>query len=328
VTDAEPLVAVIVPMYNAAATIDATIASICAQTHRSLDIVVVDDGSSDRSPQMVEAWMARDPRIRMVRQANSGVATARNFGAANTTASYLAFIDADDVWADNKIALQIAALTAQSRPALVYCWFAQVDSDGRIFPVSEHPAYEGDVLRQLCRSNFVGNGSSMLMPREVFDRVGGFDPSLRERGAQGCEDLMFLLGAAEFYPFLAVRNYLVGYRLTPKNMSSDTLRMLRSFDIVRQLYRTRRPALIPELDAHRTDMMLWLVRRSLIAGKVWTAGRLFAAVLKSDRALALQTLPDLLMMFARARLVPHAVKRASARMLKRAPRPRYEELSW
>jgi glycosyltransferase involved in cell wall biosynthesis len=326
--EGQPTVAVIVPMYNAAATIDATIASICAQSYRALDIVIVDDGCTDRSPAIVEGWMGRDPRIRLVRTANGGVAAARNFGAASTEAGFLAFVDADDVWAEGKVAMQMDALRAASGAALVYCWFAQLDRDGRVFPVSAHPVFEGDVLRQLCRSNFVGNGSSMLMPREIFEHVGGFDPSMRARGAQGCEDLMFLLGAAEAYPFRVVPKYLVGYRLTPQNMSSDTRRMLRSFDSIRQLYRVKRPDLIPELEAHRADMILWLVRRSLIAGKIAAAIQLFLRVLAARPALALRTLPDLLKTFARARLVPRALKRTMARMTKRAPRPRYEELSW
>jgi glycosyltransferase involved in cell wall biosynthesis len=303
-------------------------ASICAQTYRALDIVVVDDGCTDGSSALVAAWIARDDRIRIVRQANGGVAAARNTGAAATRAGLLAFIDADDVWADSKIAMQMEALLAHGGPALVYCWFAQLDRDGRAFPVSAHPAHEGDVLRQLCRSNFIGNGSSMLMSREIFERVGGFDPTMRARGAQGCEDLMFLLGAAELYPFRVVPRYLVGYRLTPDNMSSDTLRMLRSFDIVRKLYRGKRPELIPELEAHRVDTILWLVRRSLIAGKVTAGLRLFARVLAHQPALALRTLPDLLALFARARLVPRGLKLGMARMAKRSPRPRYEELSW
>lgn len=105
-----PLVGVIVPMYNASQTIDATLTSICAQTYRNLDIVVVDDGSTDDSGKSAQMWAEREPRLRLLRQLNSGVAAARNFGAANTPAEYLAFIDADDLWAPEKIEVQMRTL--------------------------------------------------------------------------------------------------------------------------------------------------------------------------------------------------------------------------
>jgi len=204
----QPKVGVIVPMYNAAATIDATLESVCAQSYRNLDIVVVDDGGTDASAQIVEARIARDPRIRLVRKLNGGVATARNFGAAATDAPYLAFVDSDDLWAPDKIAAQMAAVAEDPDvPALVYCSYIHIDGDGRAFPALTHQAFEGRVLHDLYRSNFVGNGSSMLMPREIFDHVGGFDPDLRAQKAQGCEDCCFSYGPRKlilFGPFPAI----------------------------------------------------------------------------------------------------------------------------
>src|SRR5215510_7071243 len=97
-------------MFNSERTISATLKSICDQTHRNLDIVVVDDGSTDGSAAAVADWRARDPRVRLVQQANAGVAAARNAGAAATTASFLSFIDADDLWAPTKVEHQLAAL--------------------------------------------------------------------------------------------------------------------------------------------------------------------------------------------------------------------------
>ena len=106
-------VGVIVPMFNAERTIEATLESVCGQTHRALDIVVIDDGSTDASPSIVAAHADRDPRIRLVQQPNLGVAAARNLGAASTDAEFLAFIDADDLWAPSKIALQLQRATAR-----------------------------------------------------------------------------------------------------------------------------------------------------------------------------------------------------------------------
>src|ERR1700752_2239659 len=103
-------VGVVVPMFNAERTIRATLTSVCRQSHQALDIVVVDDGSTDRSASIVASYARQDRRIRLIRQSNAGVAHARNSGAASTDAAFLAFVDADDLWAPSKIALQMRAL--------------------------------------------------------------------------------------------------------------------------------------------------------------------------------------------------------------------------
>jgi glycosyltransferase involved in cell wall biosynthesis len=97
----------VVPMFNAEKTIGATLASIRRQTYQALDIVVLDDGSTDGSASIVTAYAEKDQRIRLLRQPNGGVATARNLGAAATGAEFLSFIDADDLWAPSKIALRM-----------------------------------------------------------------------------------------------------------------------------------------------------------------------------------------------------------------------------
>src|SRR5882672_6621288 len=103
-------VGVVVPMFNAELTIGVTLTSICRQTYQFLDIVVVDDGSTDRSASIVASYAQIDRRIRLLRQSNAGVAHARNSGAASTDAAFLAFVDADDLWAPPKIQLQLRVL--------------------------------------------------------------------------------------------------------------------------------------------------------------------------------------------------------------------------
>jgi glycosyltransferase involved in cell wall biosynthesis len=324
----QPKVGVIVPMYNAAATIDATLESVCAQSYRNLDIVVVDDGGTDASAQIVEARIARDPRIRLVRKLNGGVATARNFGAAATDAPYLAFVDSDDLWAPDKIAAQMAALAEDPDvPALVYCSYIHIDGDGRAFPGLTHHAFEGRVLHDLYRSNFVGNGSSMLMPREIFDHVGGFDPGLRAQKAQGCEDLLFLLRAAEAYPFRVVPRYFVGYRVTQENMSSDTLQMLRSFDLVRGKFQDKDPSSQAKWDEHRYGMILWLAMRNLAANRVGSSLGLVRLLFAADPMRTCLMAPDLLRIFVRAKL-PRWVKTTLRRLRPGLTRPLYKDAKW
>lgn len=302
-------IAVVVPMFNAERTIGATLTSIRRQTHQALDIIVVDDGSSDNSASIVATHANQDRRIRILRQTNSGVAVARNTGAATTDAEYLAFVDADDLWAPTKIALQWQALESGGPSAgLAYCWFALIDEDSRVFSLDNRPTAEGSVLQRMCRNNFVGNGSSMLMRRSAFEKAGQFDPSLRERKAQGCEDMLICLRIAENYEFRVVPQHLVGYRVTNTNMSSDVMQMLRSCEIVLDEFREKHPQYGTELDAHLVDMIHWLAVRGFVAGRFFDGCDLIRRFLALNPRLAVSSLPHMFDVYCRSRLVPRWIK--------------------
>ncbi|RWO53854.1 glycosyltransferase family A protein [Mesorhizobium sp.] len=324
-------VGVVVPMFNAERTIRATLTSICQQDHQALDIIVVDDGSTDQSASIVASCAERDRRIRLMRQSNAGVAQARNSGAASTDAEFLAFVDADDLWAPSKISLQLRALQeGGSSAGLAYCWFAQIDENGRVFSLYNRPDADGHVLQRMCRMNFVGNGSSMLMRRSAFERAGQFDPSLRARNAQGCEDLLMCLRIAENYEFRVVPQHLVGYRITNVNMSSDVMQMLRSCEIVLAEYREKYPQFGSDLDAHLVDMIHWLAIRALVGGRLFAAGDLLKRYFVLEPRTAISRLPHMIDMYCRARLVPRWVKIRVKRMRNKNAEFRrlYEETSW
>lgn len=319
-------VGVIVPMYNAAATIAETLESVCAQTYPALDIVVVDDGSSDHCADIVREMAGRDGRIRLVRQDNVGVAAARNRGAQETAADYLAFVDADDLWAPEKIASQMA-LVAGREPALVYCWFSHINERSQVFPVKYDPQMEGDVRPFLARENFVGNGSSMLVPREIFDSVGGFSSFLREQGAEGCEDYMFAMGAALNYPFRLVPRYLVGYRTTASNMSSNPARMIRSFELVVEKFQPDLSQYADEFVAHHRDFIIWHARRALLDGRHVQARALIER-LRVEHGMELAPfLGRLGPGFVKAKLTPKWTK-TFAKRLGLISRPRYLDCTW
>jgi GT2 family glycosyltransferase len=268
----EESVGVVVPMYNAERTIAATLASLCAQTHRRLDIVVVDDGSTDGSAAIVESWCRRDERVRLIPQANAGVAAARNAGAAATPARFLAFVDADDLWAPTKIEYQLAALRDGGAAAgLAYCWYASIDQHDRVVSFGPQPLLEGGVVRDLCNANWIGNGSSLLLRREAFERVGGYETGLRARRAQGAEDLLICLRVAEVAEFRVVPRYLVGYRMAPDSMSSDSLQMFRSTELALRELLARHPDYADEIDHHLQDSRTWFAYRAGRSGRAATA---------------------------------------------------------
>jgi len=224
-----PLVSVVVPAFNAASTLSLTLSSIANQTYRSLDIIVVDDGSTDRTAAIARHFRLSEPRLRVITQPNGGVAAARNAGIRSSKGEFVAFIDADDLWHPTKIELQIEALLAEDPDvALVYSPYRVIDTDGNVIASSRRHGASGWVLNRHLYENIVGNGSSVLVRKAVLQELGGFDSWLREQGAEGCEDLLLQLRIAARYKFREVPAYLIGYRKHRGNMSSDRDRMSRS----------------------------------------------------------------------------------------------------
>jgi glycosyltransferase involved in cell wall biosynthesis len=245
----EDLVTVVVPAYNAAATLGETLLSVRTQTYESLEIIVVDDGSADSTAQIVERHMRDDSRVTLIRHpTNRGVAAARNTAIAAGKGELIAPVDADDLWHPLKIGKQVEAMRRGGRKVgLVYTWSALLDAQSRVTALATQYLHEGDVLTTLCEFNMVGNGSSPLMRTEAVRQVGGYDSSLAGLNAQGCEDWALYLAIAERFEFAVVPEYLTGYRRLTTSMSNDFGQMWRSFSLVEEKARARRPDLGPHL---------------------------------------------------------------------------------
>ncbi|MBK8015283.1 MAG: glycosyltransferase [Betaproteobacteria bacterium] len=189
-----PAVSVVVPCHNAAAFLGRTLTSILAQSWRDLEVLVVDDGSSDDTAAVVGG--IADARVRFWRQAASGGPSApRNRAIAAARGRYVFFCDADDVMKPGKIERQVAILAARPAVALVFTDFEVVDEDDRLLEPSFLAAYstlraivaggeqaDGSLRRDLMvcgliRANFIGT-SSVAVRRDVLAEVGVFDESL------------------------------------------------------------------------------------------------------------------------------------------------------
>jgi glycosyltransferase involved in cell wall biosynthesis len=225
----DALVTVVVPAFNAATTIDETLLCVRSQTHRSLEILVVDDGSKDATADLVSRHAQVDPRVKLIRhQTNRGVAAARNTAIAAGRGEFIAPIDADDLWHPQKIERQVQAMIRHGpNVGLVYTWSALLDGESRVIALGERYVLRGDVLRDLCEWSIVGNGSNPLMRAHAVRQVGCYDSSLLERHAQGCEDWSLYLAIAERFAFDVVPEYLTGYRRSSTSMSNDLAQMWR-----------------------------------------------------------------------------------------------------
>jgi glycosyltransferase involved in cell wall biosynthesis len=281
------LVSVIVPAFNAADTIDATLRSVRVQTHRTLEIIVVDDGSTDETAALVRLHARDDGRIRLLQQPNRGVAAARNYGIAVAQGEFVAPIDADDLWRPTKIARELALLIAGGpQTALAYSWQAEIDEYDRVTATSHRPLYEGNVFIPMLTHNIVGSGSNALMRRTAVVECGGYDPSLRARGGQGCEDLMLYILLAERYHFALVREHLTGYRRRQGSMSTNFLTMLRSRSLVDQRLRRLYPQHHRYIRLGFARMCHWLFWNALKERNYGSAARLGLTMLTRDTVTA------------------------------------------
>jgi glycosyltransferase involved in cell wall biosynthesis len=297
------LVSVVVPCFNAARTLLRTLRSAQRQTYRNLEILIVDDGSTDSTHEIATKFAANDPRARVLMQPNSGVAAARNLGIAHAQGEYIAPLDADDLWAPQKVELQVRKIQSDTAIGLVYAWFDNVNDDDEIIPGGSRARYEGHVLSDLCTVDFVGNGSNPLMRTSAVREVGGYDPELRAQSAEGCEDWKLALCLAERYRFGLVPHSLVGYRCSAGNMSNRTAMMMRSARLVASEIAVRHPELAETLHNHIGERLFtysvkclkqrrWedassLMREASPYGFMWSLKRIATTMTKS----AFRTLP-------------------------------------
>ncbi len=238
--DQTALVSVIIPAYNAEHFIERTLGSVLEQTHRNIEVIVVDDGSTDETVALVRKFAADDNRIKLLQQANAGVAAARNTAILASRGAYIAPIDADDLWHPTKLAKQMQVFAANDEEmGLVYTLFRSIDRDDRVTVIPTWTSPAGWVFIQHIGRNFIGNGSSPLVRRNVLVEMGGYTSKLRESGAEGCEDFFLQLAIASKYRFGVVPEHLVGYRRTPGNMSHDFVRILISRRIVLESFLPR-----------------------------------------------------------------------------------------
>ena len=199
-----PLVSVVIPTWNRAALVAEAAASVLAQSWRDLELLVVDDGSTDGTADR----LARigDPRLRVIRQGNGGVARARNRGVAEARGDWIAFLDSDDLWRPEKLARQMAMMLPLP-PRVGFC-HTGIEIAGPVETVAHQAGPSGRIFDAALLDNPVrAPTSSGLVRREALAAIGGFDPSL-----PAIEDWDWLQRLARLYDVAAVPDPLVVYR--------------------------------------------------------------------------------------------------------------------
>lgn len=213
----EPLVSVIVGVYNKERFVGDCLRSVLAQTFGDFELIVVDDASTDESAQVIQTL--RDPRIRFVqRSVNSGLpAVPRNEGIRMARGEYLAFLDGDDAWMPEKLEKQVAHMVAHPEHPLTHTLCQVMDDEGRFLRLRHglEQLPSGDCLERLLEHCWISI-SSVMVRKELVGQIGGFDesPALKAR-----EDYDWLLRAAVVARFGVILECLASYRAGPDSIS-------------------------------------------------------------------------------------------------------------
>jgi GT2 family glycosyltransferase len=214
-----PIISVIVPAYNSEQTILETIESVLQQTFSDFELIVINDGSTDRTLELLNT--VKDPRLKIFSYPNAGVSVARNRGITHTSGDFIAFLDHDDLWTSDKFEVQLAALQQHPEAGLVYSWAYYMDEKGESFYADKSIFIEGNVYEQLLVRDFIASGSSCLIRRQAIESVGEFDPSV-----PGVDDWDYWIRLAAHWHFVVVPKGQVFFRQSLGSQSSKKVEIM------------------------------------------------------------------------------------------------------
>ena len=262
------LVSVVIATYNMGRYLPRAVQSVLTQSYPNIEVLIVDDGSTDDTPAIVRQWDA-DTRVRVTRQANAGQARARNQGVAASRGRFVAFLDADDEWLPNKLERQMPLFAARPGLGVVYSDFERMDADGGPLPKGDPvPMYRGWVSGALLINNFVSFQTAVVR-RECLERHGAFDQTL----GMGIDyDLWLRLSAHYQFDFIAEPT--VRYRIWSGQMSKNYRKRYESAIRIMQRFLERNPGVVGHSVARRAwahtytgrgDSTLWQERDRVAA---------------------------------------------------------------
>ncbi len=212
------LISVIIPAFNAERYIAETMASVLGQTYPTIELIVVDDGSTDQTAGRASEFAAKDARVVVVRQDNRGVSAARNKGFAVAKGKYIAYTDADDVWMPDHLQLLYDRLATHPELGLVHSDYQEINADSSKRNVHSKGGKEGFLLDGLLLGHieYIPGPSGILLPRSTVEKTGGFDAEL-----SNVADQDFFYRVAARYEIGRVPRVTWYYRIHSQNMHAN-----------------------------------------------------------------------------------------------------------
>ncbi|MGH1466396.1 MAG: glycosyltransferase family 2 protein [Cognatishimia sp.] len=267
----QPIATVVVPAFNVASTIEETLIALQEQTLQNFEILVIDDGSTDQTAEVVKPFLD-DKRIRFIRQANRGLAGARNTGIMAAKSSYIGFCDADDLWTPDKLRLHVKHLSDCPTVGVSYSGSILIDDTGAPLGVAQSPKLAGITPADILKRNPVGNGSAFVLRCAALDDIayhapgGGQRLSYFDETFRQSEDIEFWLRMAlsTDWDFEGIGGHHTLYRVAKGGLSAQTDRQLESWEAVITKLRNLDPDFFAAHErAARAYQLRYLARRAV-----------------------------------------------------------------
>ncbi|MBT0956541.1 glycosyltransferase [Alphaproteobacteria bacterium KMM 3653] len=283
---------IIVPAFNVEKTLAQTLEALQAQTYAAFEIIIVDDGSTDGTLQIAEGF-AKDSRIRIVQQANRGLAGARNTGIHAARGDVIGFCDADDIWVPKKLARHVAHLEANPKVGVSFSGSALTDDDGVLTGQAQRPQLRNIAAANIFKRNPVGNGSAAVIRRAALDAIAYrpkceptrswyFDETFRQSEDIECWLRMSL---STDWEFEGITGLLTHYRINAGGLSANTDRQHAAWERMVSKLSPLNPAFFwVNTPAARAYQLRYLSRRAVSDLDGPRATKLIRAAIAQSRA--------------------------------------------
>lgn len=231
-----PLVSVVIPMFNVEKYINESIDSVLSQSYQQFELILVDDGSTDETLNLVNKY--NDPRIRLISQANRGLAGARNTGIDAARGIYVALLDADDYWAPTKLARHIKHLNSKPTVGISYCPSLFISEEGDLLGIGQYPKLTNITKQEIFCRNPIGNGSSPVIRRSLLSEISFFGEKRDKYRNMYFNETLRQSEDIELWTRIAlktnwkiegIKQPLTYYRVNNAGLSADTTKQFESW---------------------------------------------------------------------------------------------------
>ena len=270
-----PIISVVIPAYNASSFLEESVTSALDQTLSAIEVIIVDDGSTDSTLKIARQLASLDDRVRVYSKQNEGVEKTRNLGIEKASSEWIAFLDADDRWLKSKLELQMAFLQSNPSVSAVSTYGRYFSERKGVFGVLQYGPVSDDEYHDLIA---LGNPvwlltSSVLCRRDILLNLGGFDASFM--GA--AEDLDMWTRIAENVPVQTVPKHLVEFRISSGSASMEKFNIIQENTIRVRINAKRRKEGMPALSKQEFDIWLKGIDQKTIKKwhKEWRASFLY-----------------------------------------------------
>lgn len=255
-----PLVSVVMPAYNAAPYLPETIESVLAQTFNDFELLIIDDGSTDNTAEIAHQYSQQDSRVKLLSQENQGVSVARNLGIQMSLGEFVAFLDSDDQWLPDKLAVHIEHLTLQPELGISFAKIEFMSPEGNPMKQFSNSSLTNLTPIDFYYENLIITPSNVVIRRAVFEQIGNFDPNLK-----GTEDAeLFLRTSCNGWKVEGIDRVLTRYRTSIGGVSSQLSRMEEDWNRFNKKVQSYAPDIINKhYSQSKAFFLRYLARRAL-----------------------------------------------------------------